>query len=68
MKCRIFKRAWWRENSAWPNGLEPYPGKRKKVKDVDSESEAIEFCHVHNKDDGGRFAVKHEFTRISQYE
>jgi hypothetical protein len=34
---RVFKRTWWRENRAWPRGLEPHPGEKHYIEDHEYE-------------------------------
>lgn len=48
MSFRVFTRTWWRENSAWPNGLEPHAGDKHIVDTVDTEAEARELCREVN--------------------
>jgi hypothetical protein len=47
MSYRIFKRTWWVENPAWPNGLEPGADKRHYVRGLvcETEDEARAECH-----------------------
>jgi len=58
----IFTRTWWKENSDWPNGLEPHAGKRRKIATVFSEREAQRICREWNATHKpGRLSRKAEF-------
>jgi hypothetical protein len=47
MAYRVFKRAWWKRNPSWPNGLEPNPGARKTtITIVETEDEARMSCRI----------------------
>jgi hypothetical protein len=62
MAFKIFLRTWWKENASWPNGLEPHPGEKEYIKEVDTEDEARAFCKKYNKaHDAGRLSLKAEF-------
>jgi len=64
MKYKIFTRTWWRENSSWPNGLEPCPGEKKYIKTVDSYDEARNYCmnnNRHSLPENNRLSLKYEF-------
>lgn len=65
MRYQIFKRTWWKENPAWPNGLEPCAGERTDIEIVDTVGEAISFCKAHNAEVSDRLGMKYEFERIS---
>lgn len=48
-KYNVFHRTWWRENSGWPNGLEPEAGKRHYlIRGVTSETLAQQICRDWN--------------------
>ena len=63
-RYRCFTRTWWKENPAWPNGLEPEAGPRNyrgKPKNL-TYSEAQAFCRDWNsKHAPGRLSLKCEF-------
>ena len=63
---RVFTRTWWRENPAWPNGLEPCPGKRHYFHlRFASEQEAREYCQRWNRaHTAGRLSRKCEFEEV----
>jgi hypothetical protein len=62
---QIFTRTWWRENEEWPNGLEPWPGRKRRREVVDTEEEAIAYCVEWNANhDPGRYSLKAEFEEI----
>jgi len=60
---RVFTRSWWKENPAYPNGLEPHAGpKRYKRVVFETEQEAREYAIAWNEaNDAGRYSVKMEF-------
>ena len=60
-KC--FTRRWWKDNSSWPNGLEP-DGKGNKTTKcyVETIEQAREYCQEYNRTHSpGRYSVKCEF-------
>ena len=60
---RVFTRTWWRENPAWPSGLEPCPGKKHTLARHMTEEEARAFCKTWNATHKpGRLSRKAEFT------
>ena len=60
----VFVRTWWRNNPSWPNGLEPYAGKRRTLRRNLSYSEAREMCRQWNATHKpGRFTRKAEFEQ-----
>ena len=63
MSYRVFTRTWWRNNPAWPNGLEPSPGRKTTlVSRVETEDEARRICQEHNRTHNpGRLSLKAEF-------
>ena len=66
---RTFKRTWWKENAAWPNGLEPEAGRKRYTGDrYDSESEAREACREFNNGPRTarekRLSLKMEFEEV----
>ena len=62
-RYRIFVRTWWKENPAWPNGLEPEAGPEKTIGYAATEREAIQKCAEWNaKNEPGRFSRKAEYT------
>lgn len=59
---RTFTRTWWRENAAWPNGLEPCPGPRHYHDEYETETEARNACREWNEEHPpGRLSRKMEF-------
>ena len=64
MIYRCFTRTWWKENSEWPNGLEPCAGQKKYVHGLcfDNEDDARQFAQAWNSEnDPGRYSLKMEF-------
>ena len=58
----VFTRTWWRENPAWPNGLEPQMGRKHRLGRAGSVAEAQEMCREYNDThDPGRLSRKAEF-------
>ena len=61
----VFHRTWWRENPAWPNGLEPCPGKRtylaRHVTYADSQEIVNNYRRTHPP---GRLSRKAEIERV----
>lgn len=61
----VFVRTWWRVNPAWPNGLEPEPGKRRyiarHVTYEDARAIAKQYNDTH---DPGRLSKKAEFESV----
>ena len=60
---RVFIRSWWKENPAYPNGLEPHAGPKCYKRPVfETEKEAREYAKAWNAaNDPGRYSVKMEF-------
>mgnify|MGYP003123771928 FL=1 len=54
-KYSIFHREWWKENPAWPNGLEPCIGEPSKIGEADTKAEAREMCRKWNAERKQRF-------------
>ena len=64
-KFRVFHRTWWRENPDWPNGLEPYPGKKRKICEVYGIGSARARCAEWNATHKpGRLSDKAEFEEV----
>ena len=63
MSYRAFHRTWWAENPAYPNGLEPCPGKKHTIKrHVPTEDDARALCKEWNSEHPkGRYSDKAEF-------
>ncbi len=62
MSYRIFTRTWWKENSDWPDGLEPAPGRKYCIGTAQNRADAIELCDQYNSShDPGRLSKKAEF-------
>jgi hypothetical protein len=60
----VFVRNWWKDNPAWPNGLEPDGAapKRYLATDVKTIEEARALCAEYNrKHKPGRYSRKAEF-------
>lgn len=58
----VFVRSWWRHNPSWPNGLEPYPGRKKILRRNLTESEARQMCREYNATHTpGRLSRKAEY-------
>ena len=63
---RIFARTWWRHNAAWPNGLEPAPGRKKTIALAKTEEEARTICADYNATHNpGRLSRKAEYEKIA---
>jgi hypothetical protein len=59
---RVFTRTWWRDNPAWPNGLEPCPGRKRTIGFRASEQEAQELARAYNETHKpGRLSRKAEY-------
>ena len=62
---RIFTRDWWRNNKDWPNGLEPYAGKKRTRGHANTESDARAFCMTWNAcHEPGRLSNKAEYESM----
>ena len=63
MAYNVFTRNWWKENSAWPNGLEPDPGAKKTYLAYGlSEEDARATCKQYNDAyKPGRLSCKAEY-------
>lgn len=68
---RVFRRTWWVENPAWPNGLEPEPGRKRYIPHArfNTEEEASAYCKKRNKEQKlsekeKRLSLKFEFEFI----
>ncbi len=63
MSFHVFKRSWWKKNPSWPNGLEPYAGKKLTIRTgVRTEEEARELCREWNRDNKpGKYSLKAEY-------
>lgn len=59
----VFNRTWWKENPAWPNGLEPEAGKKHYHGETfDTQEEARKYCQEWNaRHEAGRLSDKCEF-------
>lgn len=63
-RYRVFTRRWWKDNPAWPNGLEPHAGRKRELARNLSREEAYEYCRRYNAEHNpGRYSVKAEFER-----
>lgn len=64
-RYEIFHRTWWKENPAWPNGLEPGVGRSHHIGYVETEEEARDWCKAWCRDHApGRLSDKAEYTLI----
>lgn len=63
MSYRVFVRNWWKNNPAWPNGLEPHAGRKTTIRRrVETEEEARRVCQEYNASHKpGRFSRKAEY-------
>jgi len=60
-----FTRTWWRNNSSWPNGLEPYVGTRRHKRRFNTEEEAKAECKAWNDShDPGQLSCKMEYEGV----
>ena len=60
----VFHRTWWKDNPAWPRGLEPQPGERHEIAEGVTWAEARQLCDEYNAShDEGRLSDKAEFER-----
>lgn len=58
----VFVRTWWRKNPAWPNGLEPCPGRKRYLARRVTWAEARRMCEEYNTTHNpGRLSRKAEF-------
>ena len=63
----IFTRTWWRNNPAWPYGLEPGAGRRTKIATASTEAGAQDICRVWNANHKpGRLSRKAEYTEATR--
>lgn len=60
---RVFTRTWWRNNPAWPQGLEPCAGRKHTLRrNVKTEAEARSICQAWNATHKpGRLSRKAEY-------
>ncbi len=62
---RTFVRTWWKDNPAWPNGLEPEAGKRQYHDRYATHLEAVQACREYNDShEPGRYSRKMEFEEV----
>lgn len=60
---RVFTRTWWKNNPAWPNGLEPCAGRQTTIGRHLTEDEARAMCARWNAEHKpGRLSRKAEYT------
>jgi len=62
---KVFTRNWWKENPAWPGGLEPDATARWHTihTRIKTEEEARRLCHLWNSTHNpGRLSRKAEYT------
>ena len=59
---KVFTRTWWRNNQAYPNGLEPCAGRKYTIDNVYTEKEAKQLCKEYNDTHHpGRLSLKAEY-------
>ena len=64
-RCDVFHRTWWRENPAYPDGLEPHAGEKHYIKRDVGEDEARRTCAQWNKThDPGPLSDKAEYEEV----
>ena len=63
MRYNVFTRNWWRNNSDWPNGLEPHAGPKRYMAHNCTEEEARGICREYNKTHNPR-----RLSREAEYE
>lgn len=63
---RVFHRVWWKPNSSWPNGLEPYGAARKTtIALVRTEEEAQAIAREWNRThEPGLYSRKAEYEEV----
>jgi hypothetical protein len=62
----VFTRTWWKPNPAWPDGLEPSPGKRRYLARGVSRERALQICEEWNSTHKpGRLSKKAEFEEAA---
>lgn len=65
MAYRVFTRTWWRNNKAWPDGLEPCAGRKTTIDKVKTEEDAQRRCKAYNDTHKpGRLSRKAEYEEI----
>ncbi len=65
MAYRCFTRTWWRDNSEWPNGLEPHAGTETDHEGAETEEEARALCREwNNTHEPGRLSRKMEYEEV----
>ena len=63
-KYNVFHRTWWKRNKSYPDGREPYPGKKYYIAKGVSYNIAREICDEWNSEhDPGFLSDKAEFER-----
>lgn len=64
-KYRVFHRTFWKRNSSFPGGREPYLGPKHTITTVATEEAAQDVCRVWNKNhDPGPLSDKAEFEEV----
>jgi hypothetical protein len=65
MVFRTFTRTWWRNNPAYPDGLEPCAGKKHYVSRHKNEEDARHQCMEYNRTHKpGRLSRKMEYEEV----
>jgi len=61
----VFHRTWWRNNPAWPDGLEPHPGAKTYLARHVTREDAREIAKQYNDSHKpGRLSRKAEFEEV----
>jgi len=64
-KYKVFTRTWWKNNPAYPGGLEPHAGRKTTIAVANSEEEARRICKQYNEThEPGRLSRKAEYMSI----
>lgn len=63
-RWRTFVRSWWKENPAYPDGLEPQVGDKEYMESYATEYQARKACQDYNAThDPGRLSYKMEYEK-----
>ena len=62
---KVFKRTWWRKNDNWPDGLEPFFGRKTTLRKGLTLEEARAFATDWNrKHKPGKYSMRAEFEKM----
>ena len=65
MLYNVFTRTWWRQNAAWPNGLEPHMGPKRVIGRRLTLAEARRVAYEYNRThEPGRYSRKAEIEEV----